>query len=271
MKLAILLVSLFVLAIAITPTVDAAKIGIIGDVDNNSGLTTQINLMKSQGVKYFILPGDYAYSSASGVKSKLAAAGFNSSNSVVAVGNHDSCSDVKSWMKTSSCYYERVRVNGKIQFLTIDANSGFDCTGTQFNFIKSKLQSSTAWYKIVIIHQPFATVKSTHGANGKYSCYEPIFKANNVSIIAQAHNHNYQYGLIDSETYLVAGGGTHDTGSGMYPCSSSSFNGVSMKCITGTNGAVILDVNTTNSGFKHIDGSFVSNSGTVKHTFTVNK
>jgi hypothetical protein len=116
----------------------------------------------------------------------------------------------------------------------IDANSGFDCARTQFQTITSKIKSSTANHKAVVVHQPFVTVKSTYGPNGMFSCFDPVFQNNGVHFVAQAHNHNYQVGKIGSVFDGFFGTGTHDTGSSMYSCGSTTFNIIPIKCITGT-------------------------------------
>lgn len=240
------------------------RIAIVGDVDNNNGLVTQMNLAKKYESQYLVIPGDYAYSSAAGVQSKVKAV-FPEGRTIVANGNHDQCSNVKSWISVTTCYYQKSASDGRVDFMVLDANSGFDCIGTQFQTMKSKMESSDAWYKVVVIHQPFATVKSQHGPNGQFDCWNPVFQSNGVNLVAQAHNHNYQIGKFGSVYYGVFGMGTHDTGSAMYPCSSSSFNNVPMKCKTGTNGIEIVDFPIDRQG--SIKGYFVSNADKLVETF----
>jgi predicted phosphodiesterase len=216
---------------------------------------TQLNLMKKYGVQQFILAGDYAYTNGPAVLDKAAAAGFTKLNTIVAVGNHDSCSSVKAYLGNSLCYYQKTLAN--VDFFVMDGNSGFDCSGTQFQTITSKIQSSSATHKVVVIHEPFVTVQSTHSPNGKFSCYDPIFQSSGVDLVAQAHNHHYQLGKIGSVFYGVFGTGTHDTGSAMYSCGSTSFNNIPVKCITGTNGIEIIDFSTNSNAIK---GYFVSNA-----------
>jgi hypothetical protein len=239
------------------PAFDSAKntrIAIIGDVDNNNGFVTQLNLMKKYGVQQFVLAGDYAYTNGPAVLDKAATAGFTRQNTIVAVGNHDSCSSIKAYLGNSLCYYQKSAAN--VDFFVMDGNSGFDCSGTQFQTITSQIQSSRATHKIVVIHEPFVTVQSTHSPNGKFSCYDSIFQSNAVDLVAQAHNHNYQIGKIGDVIYGVFGTGTHDTGAAMYSCGSSSFNNLPVKCITGTNGIEIIDLSTNSNTIK---GYFVSN------------
>lgn len=242
------------------------RIGVIGDVDSNSGWTTQLNLMVKYQVQFIVLSGDFSYNSAKVVLDNLVSHGFTKANTIIAVGNHDNCSTVKIWMGTSVCYGDRF-LNDKVMVETIDANSQFDCSGAQFNQVKSDLESSDAWYNFINIHQPFATVKSHHPPNGNFACYHAVFTANGVNLVAQAHNHNWQYAFIDGIVYGVFGTGTHDMGSKMYSCDSNSFNGHPMRCITGTNGITVLDLQIDNPNVKRINGYFISNNDKLVDKF----
>ena len=242
---------------SIIPPLDTSKttrVAVLGDVDNNGGLVTQLNLMKKYGVQQFVLAGDYAYSNGPSVLDKMISAGFTKSNTIMAVGNHDSCSSIRTYLENSLCYYQSSV--GNVDFFVIDANSGFDCSGTQFQTITSKIKSSTAIHKVVVVHEPFVTVKSTHEPNGKFSCYDTVFQNNGVDLVAQAHNHNYQIGKIGNVIYGVFGTGTHDTGASMYSCGSTDFNNIPIKCIKGTNGVEIIDFSRKSNSIK---GYFISN------------
>ncbi len=242
------------------------RVGVIGDVDSNSGWTTQLNLFAKYQVQFIVMPGDFAYNNGKVVLDNLVSHGFTKTNTQIAVGNHDNCSTVKAWLGSASCYGQRF-LTDKVAVETIDANSQFDCSGAQFLKVKSDLESSDAWYNLVNIHQPFATVKSDHAPNGNFACYHAVFKANGVNLVAQAHNHNWQYAFIDGITYGVFGTGTHDTGGSMYPCSSNNFSGHPMRCITGTNGVTILDLQIDDPHVKRINGYFISNNNQLVDKF----
>jgi len=253
----------------VIPALNATKyvrVGVIGDVDSNSGWTTELNLFQKYQVQFVVLSGDFAYNNGKAVLDNLVAHGFTKINTALAVGNHDNCSMVKAWTGLSVCYGQRLFTD-KVAVEVIDANSQFDCSGAQFAKVKSDLETSDAWYNLVSIHQPFATVKSDHAPNGMFSCYHQVFKDNGVNLVAQAHNHNWQYGFIDGITYGVFGTGTHDTGSSMYPCSSNNFNGNPMRCLTGTNGITVLDLQIDNPDVKRINGYFVSNADKLVDKF----
>ena len=71
--------------------------------------------------------------------------------------------------------------------------------------------------------------------------------------VLQAHNHNYQRFNINGLMYGVFGTGTHDTGSGMYPLDSNSWEGNEcLKCITGKNGITIIRSESKQCEFESI-------------------
>jgi len=189
----------------------------------------------------------------------------------LAAGNHDGCGIVSIWLGTNICYGDK-QFTDKVMVETIDANSQFDCTGTQFKTVKSDIETSDSLYKLVNIHQPFVTVKNNHhGPNGMFDCYNTVFQANGVDLVAQGHVHNYQKEVVGNILYGLYGTGTHDTGSGMYSCDSNKDqNGVPALCITGTNGFTILDFKIDDPNNKQINGYFVSNGDKVVDTFVIN-
>jgi len=252
------------------PTLNTSKttrVAVIGDVDDNSGLVTELKLMQKYKAQFLVLPGDFDYNDGKHVLSTIASYGFTKANTALANGNHDSCSLVVSF--SGFCFGDQ-SFTSQVQVITIDANQKFDCSSSQYKQIKSDIETSDAWYKLVNIHQPFATVKSDHGPNGQFSCYHSLFKANGVDAVLQAHNHNYQRFLIDNILYGVFGTGTHDTGSKMYPIDSTSFDGNKcLKCDTGTNGITLLDLKIDNASSRQINGYFVSHSDKVVDSFVI--
>ena len=236
------------------------------DIDDNSGLNTQAKLAKKYGAQIGVIHGDLDYNSIGNVFNRLAVEGYDKTKLVVADGNHDSCTDIRNYLGVGSCFYEKLFAFGKVSFLVLKG-SDVGCTSQQFTDAKTKLEASNALYNVISIHEPFATVKSDHGPNGGFSCFHPLFKANGVDLVLQGHNHNYQHGVIDNLPYAVHGTGTHDEGSSMYGCDSSSFNSVTFKCITGTNGIVIIDFQIDGKANK-INGYYVSNADKLVHTFT---
>src|SRR6266487_1691142 len=250
----------------VTPSVNfntsrTLRLAVVGDIDSNSGLTSQLNLANQYNVQALIIPGDYAYSSGSKVLSDFKSHGFTKDNTDIAVGNHDSGGEVKAWLNNNRTFgeFDFAFTGGRLALFNIDANTKFDCSSPQFEIVKFKIESSNARYKFAVVHQPFVTVKSTHSPNGQFGCYDPVFRLSGIDGVLQAHNHNYQRFDIDGLLYGVFGTGTHDTGSSMYPLKSEDWNGnTCIKCITGENGITIIDLQIDNKYSKHLDGWFIN-------------
>ncbi|HEX9318047.1 MAG TPA: metallophosphoesterase [Nitrososphaeraceae archaeon] len=246
------------------------RVAVFGDVDSNPGLTRQLDLMNKYHVQTLLLAGDFEYTDGKAVLDDLSKHGFNKNNSDIVVGNHDSGSNVNSWLGTNRTFGKHDFAQRKLSVFNIDANTKFGCSSPQFLIIKSNIEQSQAQYKFALVHQPFVTVKSTHSDNGQFNCYNPMFKANNASAVLQAHNHNYQKEIASNILYGVYGTGTHDEGSNLYPCDSKTDqNGVPALCITGENGITILDLQIGNASSRHIDGWFINNAEKVVDKFTL--
>ena len=246
------------------------RIAVVGDVDSNQGLTTELEIANHYNVQALILTGDFEYSNGNKVLSDLQSHGFTKANTDIVVGNHDSEQDVEAWLNEKVTFGQ---VNfafaaDRLALFNIDANSRFDCSSPQFEDLKSQIESSKALYKFVVIHQPFVTVKSEHPDNGQFSCYDPVFRAGGIDGVLQAHNHNYQRFKINGLMYGVFGTGTHDTGSSMYPLNSNDWNGNNcLKCITGKNGITIIDLHFNDKNHKHFVGWFIGMNREVLDAF----
>jgi predicted phosphodiesterase len=246
------------------------RIAVVGDVDSNQGLTTELEIANHYNVQALILAGDFEYSNGNKVLSDLQSHGFTKANTDIVVGNHDSEQDVEAWLNEKVTFGQ---VNfafaaDRLALFNIDANSRFDCSSPQFEDLKSQIESSKALYKFVVIHQPFVTVKSEHPDNGQFSCYDPVFRAGGIDGVLQAHNHNYQRFNINGLMYGVFGTGTHDTGSSMYPLDSNTWEGNNcLKCITGKNGITIIDLHFDNKNPKHFVGWFIDMNREVLDAF----
>lgn len=246
------------------------RIAVVGDVDSNQGLTTELEIANHYNVQALILTGDFEYSNGNKVLSDLQSHGFTKANTDIVVGNHDSEQDVEAWLNEKVTFGQ---VNfafaaDRLALFNIDANSRFDCSSPQFEDLKSQIESSKALYKFVVIHQPFVTVKSEHPDNGQFSCYDPVFRAGEIDGVLQAHNHNYQRFNINGLMYGVFGTGTHDTGSSMYPLDSNTWEGNNcLKCITGKNGITIIDLHFDNKNPKHFVGWFIDMNREVLDAF----
>lgn len=246
------------------------RLAIVGDIDSNSGLTEEMKIANKYNVQALIVPGDYEYTSGTKVLSDLQSHGFTKDNTDITVGNHDSGQDVEHWLNDISTFGEvdfGFSTN-KLALFNIDANEKFDCSSPQFTALKSQIESSNAWYKFAVVHQPFVTVKSEHPPNGEFNCYDPMFREGGIDGVFQAHNHNYQRFDINGLLYGVFGTGTHDTGSSMYPINSDNWNGnTCLKCITGENGITIVDLQIDDQNSKRYHGWFISLDNTILDQF----
>jgi len=246
------------------------RIAVVGDVDSNQGLTTELEIANHYNVQALILTGDFEYSNGNKVLSDLQSHGFTKANTDIVVGNHDSEQDVEAWLneKVTFGQVNFAFATDRLALFNIDANSRFDCSSPQFKDLKSQIESSKALYKFAVIHQPFVTVKSEHPDNGQFSCYDPVFRAGGIDGVLQAHNHNYQRFKINGLMYGVFGTGTHDTGSSMYPLDSNTWEGNNcLKCITGKNGITIIDLHFDNKNPKHFVGWFIDMNREVLDAF----
>jgi predicted phosphodiesterase len=237
------------------------RVAVVGDVDANSGLTAQLDIANQYNVQALILTGDFEYSNGNKVLSDLESHGFTKENTDIVVGNHDSKKDVQAWLNENRTFGEvNFAFSGdRLALFNIDANTKFDCSSPQFEILKSQIESSNAWYKFAVVHQPFVTVKSVHPPNKEFGCYDPMFRAGGIDGVLQAHNHNYQRFDIDGLLYGVFGTGTHDNGSSMYPINSETWNGNNcIKCITGQNGITIIDLRIDNENSRQFNGWFIN-------------
>jgi predicted phosphodiesterase len=246
------------------------RIAVIGDVDFNQGLTTELEIANHYNVQALILTGDFEYSNGKKVLSDLQSHGFTKENTDIVVGNHDSQQDVKAWLNEKQTFGQNsfAFASDKLALFNIDANTRFDCSSPQFEVLKSQIESSTALYKFAVVHEPFVTVKSEHPENGQFNCYDPMFRAGGIDGVLQAHNHNYQRFNINGLMYGVFGTGTHDTGSSMYPLNSNDWNGNNcLKCITGKNGITIIDLHLYNDNSKNFVGWFMGMKHEILDSF----
>ena len=249
------------------------RLAIVGDIDSNSGLDKQLKLAHDYNVRILIVPGDYAYSSGKEVLSKLESFGFTEENSNVAVGNHDSTQEVKDWLGSGNTLEktEFSFTEGKLALFNVNTNMDFDCSSDQYSELKEQIESSDAWYKFAVVHEPFVTVKSKHPPNGEFDCYDSMFRKGGIDGVLQAHNHNYQRFNIDGLLYGVYGTGTHDTDSNMYPLKSDSWEGNDcIKCITEENGITIIDLQIENPRAKSFQGWFVNMDNKILDKFEDN-
>lgn len=248
------------------------RLAVVGDIDSNQGLTTQLEIANKYNVQVLIIPGDFEYSNGNEVLSNFQSHGFTKQNTDIVVGNHDFGNDIETWLGNNRTFGE-VKfdfLGDKLALFNIDANKKFDCSSQQFRILKSQIESSNALFKFAVVHEPFVTVRSDHAPNGEFDCYDPLFRIGKIDGVLQAHNHNYQRFNIHGLLYGVYGTGTHDIGSSMYPLESTNWDGNDcLQCITGKNGITIIDLQLNNNS-KHFVGWFLGMNREVLDDFQKN-
>ena len=247
------------------------RLAVVGDIDSNQGLTTQLEMANKYNVQVLIIPGDFEYSNGNEVLSNFQSHGFTQENTDIVVGNHDFGNDIETWLGNNRTFGE-VKfdfLGDNLALFNIDANIKFDCSSQQFQILKLQIESSKALFRFAVVHEPFVTVRSDHPPNGEFDCYDPLFRIGKIDGVLQAHNHNYQRFNINGLLYGVYGTGTHDTGSSMYPLDSTNWEGnVCLQCITGKNGITIMDLQLVNKNSNHFVGWFLGMNGNVLDSFS---
>src|SRR5687768_16414713 len=120
------------------------RLAVVGDIDSNQGLTTQLEMANHYNVQILIIPGDLEYSNGKEVLSNLESHGFTKENTDIVVGNHDTQNTVKTWLGNNRTFGEiKFNLSGnKLALFNIDANIKFDCSSPQFEILKSQMELS---------------------------------------------------------------------------------------------------------------------------------
>jgi predicted phosphodiesterase len=233
----------------------------------------EFHLMKDCGAQIYLIAGDLWYSDSKDAWfNAIEKLGFNKNNTEIARGNHDSDGKaISKWLFNNRTYGEKIGgfVDSKIAVFNVDANTKFDCFSPQYRILESQIGNSDAWYKFILVHQPFVTVKSEHEPNGQFNCYHAMFKANGVDMVLQGHNHNTQIFRIDGVEYTVGAPGTHDTGNSLYKLDDTSFDGHEL--LYGNdkdNGVTFLDIQIDDLSKHLIKANIVSLDNKVLYNFT---
>jgi len=246
------------------------RAGVTADTKVNG---EEFHLMKDCGSQINLIAGDLWYSDSKDAWfNAIEKLGFNKTNTEIARGNHDSDGKaIRDWLANNNTYGEKIGgfADSKIAVFDVDANTKFDCSSPQYRVLQSQIEKSEAWYKFVLVHQPFVTSKSEHEPNGQFDCYHAMFKANGVDMVLQGHNHNTQIFRIDDIEYTVGAPGTHDTGSSLYKLEDTEFNGHEL--LYGNdkdNGVIFLDIQIDNRSKDFIKAIVVSLDNKVLYNFT---
>lgn len=186
-------------------------IAFAGDFGCNGNATNTLKQIKEKEPDLFIALGDLSYKS-SGDCWFTHTRQLNNKTRVL-FGNHEvseeeaSPSLIKEYKKHYgiSDYYSFNFRN--IHVLLMNSEISFGPNSTQYKFVKRDLESASSndtidWI-IVSFHRPIYTSPSKHDANVTLrDIYHPLFDKNEVDIVIQAHNHNYQrtYPILFNKT-----------------------------------------------------------------------
>lgn len=114
------------------------RLAVVGDIDSNQGLTTQLEIANHYNVQVLIIPGDFEYSNGNEVLSNLQSHGFTKKNTDIVVGNHDLGNDVQAWLGKNRTFGEIKFdfLGDKLDLFNIDSNIRLDCSSPQFKISK---------------------------------------------------------------------------------------------------------------------------------------
>jgi 3',5'-cyclic AMP phosphodiesterase CpdA len=103
---------------------------------------------------------------------------------------------------------------GNVELFILDSNRIRDA---QSEWLESALSSSTAQWKIAVLHHPAWTCGAYRSHPGVVARWVPLFEQHGVDLVLSGHDHNYQrFGARNGVRYLVHGGG----GPRLYPINS---------------------------------------------------
>lgn len=211
-------------------------IGSEGTIDRNIGK------YYSKWIRYY--KGTYRWT---GTDGRTYSGSQDSNRFIPALGNHDLYNySYAAWewyfssainlSKLSGNYrYYNHRVGTLIEFFIVNSAFGNATTIGRFNsepdgitpnsvqamWLKNALLTSTAKWKIVVMHHPPYSSTSTEHLN-TYSNLRWDFKAWGADMVMTGHNHLYERLLIDGLTITVNGLGGDEKNPALYPSRSGS-------------------------------------------------
>jgi tartrate-resistant acid phosphatase type 5 len=123
------------------------------------------------------------------------------------LGNHDGRYEL-GMLQMPRVYYTR-RV-GEVQLFVLNSNA---IGAAQTRWLRNALATSTAPWKIAVLHHPPYTCGGHLGSLGARRAWGPLFEHYDVRLVLSGHDHNYQrFAPVRGVTYVVHGGG----GAGLY-------------------------------------------------------
>lgn len=132
------------------------------------------------------------------------------------MGNHDYTTDEGGPMKevfelpTSSSgtedYYSFNYDN--IHFVAVNSNLDYSVGSDQYTWLQEDLETADQRWKLIYFHHPVFS-SGEHGSTaGMDSILAPLFSANDVDLVLNGHDHDYERNSkVNGVLYLVTGGG----------------------------------------------------------------
>ena len=127
---------------------------------------------------------------------------------IAALGNHDledeSSQPLIDFLDLPGAWYSRSL--GMVDVFVLDANHPHNAE--QYAWAAGALKTSTAPWKIVIVHKPPFDCGRYSGEPAVRERYVPLFTEAGVDLVLSGHDHNYQrFAPLDGVSYIVTGGG----------------------------------------------------------------
>lgn len=156
--------------------------------------------------------------------------------------------------------------SGGVWFFSMDTEQDLDMGSPQGIWLAQQLADAAAKpnfrASIVYFHKPFVTCGDKSEDSTARVQFEPIFNANNVRIVIQAHMHGYERFDLDGRTFLTTGGGGGALGKideniDRPTCAQRVASGAFRH-------GVVIDVKAT-----EFVGTVIDETGATRDTFTV--
>lgn len=95
-----------------------------------------------------------------------------------------------------------------IHFVAVNSNLDYAVGSDQYTWLQEDLETADQRWKIVYFHHPVFS-SGLHGStSGMDTILAPLFSANNVDVVLNGHDHDYERNSkVDGVLYVVTGGG----------------------------------------------------------------
>jgi PKD repeat protein len=126
-------------------------------------------------------------------------------------GNHDSNTDLRNYfpwpyaLSSGNTYYSFEY--GPVFFAAIDVSTSFSTGSAQYNWLESKLQSTSKAIKILFFHYPGYGAGDHSNDSNVQNYIQPLCVKYNVRFCITGHNHNYARCVQQNVNHMTLGGG----------------------------------------------------------------